>query len=333
MWRLKPRKQHGHIAGLVVAIITVVAAALLLLNRTYVVDQLTVWQFKPSNEVAALADRSGMNDSGKFYFYASQPAVLDEAAFNQQCDRKEEATAVLGCYNGRAIYIYNVTDAQLDGIKEVTAAHEMLHAVYARLNDSEKQRISALLETEYEKLKNDERWAERIAFYARTEPGERGNELHSMIGTEVRDLNPELEDYYKRYFADRSKVVALHEKYASVFESLKSRGEALSQQLTELGNQIEQATISYNADVNQLNADIDTFNRRAEGGEFLSQAEFQAVRSALLARVNDLESRRQTINADIARYTTLREELLSIASQSDALTRSLDSNLAPAPSL
>ena len=37
-------------------------------------------------------------------------------------------TAVLGCYANREISIFNVTDQRLDGIREVTAAHEMLHA-------------------------------------------------------------------------------------------------------------------------------------------------------------------------------------------------------------
>ncbi len=47
--------------------------------------------------------------------------------------------AILGCYNpsSRDIYIYNVTNSELDGVKEVTAAHEMLHAAWERLSESE----------------------------------------------------------------------------------------------------------------------------------------------------------------------------------------------------
>ena len=36
-------------------------------------------------------------------------------------------------------YIYNVNDERLNGLKEVTAAHEMLHAAYERLPESDKK--------------------------------------------------------------------------------------------------------------------------------------------------------------------------------------------------
>jgi hypothetical protein len=224
------RRSHGrsHVAALVIIIISVVVAFFLYANRQYVVDQVSVWQYHPNNAVTQLAVRSGMSDTGKFYFFASQPAIEEADTFNKDCGRKEESTAILGCYDGKNIYIYNVTNTQLDGIKETTAAHEMLHAAYARMSVGEKQTVDALLEAEYNKLKNDKEFAERMAFYARTEPGERDNELHSVIGTEVASISPALEAHYKEYFSDRRKVLALHDNYASVFAGLQAKGDALS---------------------------------------------------------------------------------------------------------
>lgn len=329
-----PRRVHGaHVAGIIATVFCVLAALLLLANKQYVLDQLSVWQYKPDAEISALAARSGMNDTGKFYFYASHPAIDGAQEFNQECEHKESGTAILGCYNGRNIYIYNVTDAQLDGIKEVTAAHEMLHAAYARMSDGEKKSVDKLLEAEYNKLKNDKDFSERVAFYARTEPGERDNELHSVIGTEVANVSPALEAHYKKYFSDRSKVVALHDKYASVFTALQAKSDALSRQLTQLGDAIESGSAQYNADVTQLNADIETYNVKAKGGGFSSQAEFHAEFTSLKNRTAELESRRQAINSEITQYNSLRQELASVSSRSQALNRSIDSSLAPAPSL
>lgn len=331
-WRTK-RHNQGYIASLAVLVICVVAAAVLFFNRQFVVDQLSVWQYQPSEEVAQLAQRSAMNSQGKFYFYSTQPAVESAEKFNQECTKKEESTAILGCYNGRNIFIYNVTDARLDGIKEVTAAHEMLHAAYDRLTSEEKVKINILLEAEYERIKNNKDFTERMAFYARTEPGERANELHSIIGTEVPSVSPALEAYYEKYFTDRTAVVALHEKYASVFLSLQKRSYEISLQLTEIGNAIETQSKNYNEATTQLNADIATFNAEASSGGFASQAQFQAERNSLVARARQLDTNRNAINQLIAQYNQLRQELEIVASQSEALNRSINSSLAPAPSL
>jgi hypothetical protein len=330
---LRRNQGHSHLASLIVAAISIVAALFLYVNRQQVVDQVTVWQYQPSSQISELAARSSMNDTGKFYFYASRPVVEDADPFNHDCGRKEASTAILGCYNGQNIFIYNVTNAQLDGIKEVTAAHEMLHAAYARMSQGEKKTIDKLLEAEYEKLKASKEIAERFAFYARTEPGERDNELHSVIGTEVASINPELEEHYKKYFTDRSKIVILHDKYASVFAELQAKSDSLSAKLTELGNKIEQETKNYNAAVSTLNADILDFNRRANGDGFSSKSEFDSERVSLVSRANNLDATRQTINAEIAQYNVLREELKKVASQSETLNRSIDSSLSPAPSL
>jgi hypothetical protein len=325
---------HSHILGVLATLIFIMAALLLLINRQYVVDQLSVWQYQPSSAITQLIDRAGMNDTGKFYFYASHPAIENAQTFNSDCNRKETSTAILGCYDGRYIYLYNVTDTRLDGVEEVTAAHETLHAIYSRLSDAEKQSVDTLLEAEYNKLKTDKNFASRMAFYAQTEPGERDNELHSIIGTEIASISPQLETYYSKYFSDRSKVVALNDKYSSVFTQLQTEGDSLSSQLTQLGNTIQTQTQAYNSAVGTLNADIEAFNQKASSsGGFATQQEFNSERSVLLSRSNQLDAQRVTINNEITQYNSIRQQLINVSSQSRALDQSINSSLAPAPSL
>lgn len=322
-----------HLASTVILLASVGGALFLILNRQAVLDQIALWQYQPTAEIVSLADRTTMTDTGRKAFYASRPSLEGSQQFASICGNNEEGTAVLGCYSGRQIYVFNVADPQLDGIRDVTAAHEMLHAIYERLSDTERTRINALLEAEYQTLSKDEAFADRMAYYAKVEPGERDNELHSIIGTEVASISSELEAHYSRYFSNRKAVIGLHAAYSSVFARLKSQSQDLANRLDVLATSIEQATEAYNVASRQLNQDIGDFNRRAGRGEFESQTEFSAERQLLADRSNDLASDRQAINNMISEYNQLRENLAAIASQSEALNRSIDSSLAPAPSL
>lgn len=321
------------LASLIIIGVFAIIAGSLFLNRQVIIDQISVWQFQPTQEVANLATNASFNDNGRFVYYASQPSIESTQIFNDVCGRTEHSTAILGCYSAERIYIYNITNEKLNGIKEVTAAHEMLHAAYQRLSGSDKRTVDALLEVEYEKLKNDAKFAERMQFYARTEPGERENELHSIIGTEVSSVSPELEAYYGRYFTNRQAVIVLHGKYSAVFKELEAKTNELSASIKTLGAQIEADTSQYNTDVKALNQDIAAFNAKASGGSFDSQSQFNAERAVLFDRATTLDEKRKAIAAAIVVYDQQRKELESISSEAEALNRSIDSTLAPAPSL
>lgn len=334
MFVLKSQRSRG---GLTVSLVLLLAAAatatVLFLNRQAVVDQLTVWQYGPSAEVSALAEKTDMSRRGTFYFYSGQPAIETAPQFKQSCARQEKSAAILGCYSGGLIYIYDVTDERLAGIREVTAAHEMLHAAYVRLPSSERNRVDRLVEVEYQKLKNSKSFSERVAYYDRTEPGERYNELHSMIGTEIAQISTELEAYYRTYFTDRSKVIGLHDSYASVFNNLEQRGAQLQAQLSQLSTKITNDSDSYAERVAQLNRAIASFNSRAESGGFSTQSQFDAERRSLLAQIDASSTLRDGINQDVAAHDALRLELESASTQVAELNRSININLAPVPSV
>lgn len=321
------------IISLCIVVIFGYGAVWLITHQQSVIDHIAAWQYQPTSQVAMLADRDTLTPDGKFIFYASQPVVEDAASFNKDCVNTEQGSAILGCYVGDRIYVYDVTDAQLDGIQEATAAHEMLHAVYQRLSPSERKRIDTLVEAEYAKLKDNPDFSDRIALYARTEPGQRDNELHSIIGTEVSNISPELESYYAKYFKNRQAVVKMHEAYNSQFEALSTEKTDLANQLTALNAKIQNETDQYNADAASLNRDIQAFNDKAASEGFSSEAEFNTARQAMVQRVNALSDTRDAVNADITKYQTLYAEYQSVIGQAETLNRSIDSKLAPAPSL
>ncbi len=307
------------------------ASAYVFLNRQYLLDSIHFWQYQPPAAVKTIASRAGLSDTGVFQLYAARPEVNDAQTFNSHCGRTEQSTAILGCYVNDRIYVYDVTNKQLDGIEEVTASHEMLHAVYQRMSSSEKSRIDALLEDEYKKLSTDPAFSERMAYYARTEPGERDNELHSIIGTEVASVSPELEQHYAKYFTNRGAIVALHDKYDAVFAQLETQQKKLAAQLDAMNKKIDSEISNYSTAVKAVNADISDFNQRAANDSFASQTTFNNERKTLQKRADALNTARDTLNAEIKQYNDLKDEYNSTVTQSQDLYKSIDSSLAPAP--
>lgn len=329
-----PKSARGAIASrLVFSLLVLALAAGIFLYRQWIIDQFNLWQYKPTQDIAQIAERAELNDRGKFYFYTSRPAVEDRAAFNQSCNTgHDEETAVLGCYAGQRIYLFNVTDEQLDGIKEVTAAHEMLHAAYDRLSAGEREHVDELLETEAAKI-TDPDFIALMKAYNKAEPGERLNELHSIIGTQIKAISPDLASYYGQYFKNRTALVTLYTKYEAVFQGIKDQQTQIVNELNKLVTQINTATEAYNTGAAKLESDIKSFNTRAENGGFSSQSEFQTERAALVARQQQLGSDRTLIDGYIATYNTKRQQLIAINGQAEALNRSINSNLTPLPSI
>jgi len=185
--------------------------------------------------ISAIADKTTMTSYGRRLFYVNHPELLT-TDFSKHCQVAAEKTIVLGCYKGgdHGIYLYNVTDERLNGVVETTAAHEMLHAGYARLSGSERAHINSLLESYYKTSLSDERIKSTIDAYKISEPTEIDNEMHSIFGTEVRNLPPELETYYTKYFSKRVVVVAMTERYQAEFTSRRDQAASYDQQLATL---------------------------------------------------------------------------------------------------
>lgn len=296
-----------------------------ILNRQFIIDQITVWQFRPTEEVVALSDDSSMNDHGKFLFYASEPELQSAADFNSSCQTRESQSIVLGCYTGKRIFLFKVTDNRINGIKTVTAAHEMLHAAYERLSDSERDRINDLLKIQLANT-SDRDILDLVALYDKVEPGERWNELHSIFGTETAQLSSELEIYYKQYFSDRSQVVKAYAKYHQVFAELKQQATTLQDQLVPKKAMIESKTIEYKMKLSQLETDIRAFNQKASTTNgFSSQHEFDQARTALIDRQGALVSLANQINVLVEEYNQGVNDLNALGVEINKLNQNLNS--------
>ncbi|MDO7881530.1 hypothetical protein [Antiquaquibacter soli] len=191
------------------AIIGVLVAIWAVSNTNRIMDQVAVWQYSPSPTIEGYAEATTMTEEGRFLFFASRPMIADAAEFDAQCGI-EQSVGAIGCYRPdfRTIFLYDLGPG-FENVEQVTAAHELLHAVWDRLSDAEQNALEPLLEAEAAKRADDPEWIALMAQYAQIEPGERTNELHSFVGSEFSQISPELEAHYARYFEDREALVAL----------------------------------------------------------------------------------------------------------------------------
>jgi hypothetical protein len=282
-------------------------------------DWLKLRNYTPPTAVAALAGEDAMTDYARHVFYVNHPQLENNVSlFRQKCALAEK-TIVLGCYhsNQRGIDVYDVKDSRLNGVQEVTAAHEMLHAAYDRLSSSERKKVDAMMVNFYNNGLNDERVKKTIDSYKKTEPDDVVNEMHSVFGTEVANLPAPMEAYYKKYFIDRAKVTAFEASYEGEFTNRLAQIDADDQTLAGLKSSIEDQERSLESQLQSLQSD----RSRVESSG--SQAEVNSYN----ARVSSYNSAVRRLQSDIAEYNNLVKERNAIAAELKSLQSSLDTRL------
>ena len=310
-----------------IGLLCIVGALLLVQYQGAIRDWVRVQQFVPSQSVAALASDGGMSDYGRYVFYTGKPSLENSADFTSSCGEHERSTAILGCYTNQQIYLFDVQNKELAGVEEVTAAHEMLHAAYERLSDTKRSEVDHLIESLLPTLEKDTSFRERMTVYKQLSKSEQLNELHSILGTEIAGLSSELETYYKQYFVDRSRVVALYRQYSGVFKKLEARAETLAQEYNQLVAARNQLVETSNQEYSRLTADIAAYERGPRTDA--------AAARALNRRADDFNARLTATRQQVAVYdkqiAALKAELEAIQIHTKQLNDSIDSTItAPA---
>ena len=277
--------------------------------------------YQPSAEMATIRTKLKLTGQGEFIFNAAQPELNDAADFNENCRQDETEVAVLGCYTLGNIYVYDIKDTRLDGIRELTAAHELLHVFWAKMDNGERERLQPILNQVYKNnliiLKDD------IETYAESE---RLEEIFVRAGTEIKELPVELEEIYARVFESQDAVVDFYDNYSAVFREMKTRLENLADELESLKSQIDEKIHEYEVGVANLEKDIINFNSCAETvGCFQSNAEFYAQRNALIACESALNVLNDEVNVLIDNYNDKVNEYNSNALESRRLQNIINS--------
>ena len=271
-------------------------------------DEFKARDFALTGDLSTITNSLKLTDRANLILRAAHPALQEKEDFNRNCNSHSQEVYVLGCYreDQDRLYIYNVNSSELPGVREVTTAHEMLHAAYHRLLFWEKLDLKDQLQSVYDHLPADSDLRTSMQNY---HPDEFYDELHSRIGTEVKDLPAPLERYYQRYFVDRQAIVKFNDQYHNVFTEFKRETDRLKTSIETKKQAIETQTKQYQEQKQQLNEVISDFNSRAARGDFSSQADFNTKRQSIVSRIDklnleydQLKKSIEELNSEITKY-------------------------------
>jgi hypothetical protein len=304
-----------------VSILIVLLAVTAWYKQDALFDAWRLRSYNPPAEVARLADTTTMTPSARRLFYVYRPALEDKGSFNQHCSNSEQ-TIVLGCYiEHQGIYLYNISDQRLNGVIEVTAAHEMLHGAYDRLSDKERQRIDGLTAGVAASL-TDERIKSTVENYRKKDPSVVPNELHSILATEVRNLPPDLEAYYGRYFTNRKAIVDLADQYKQAFTEREDEVKSIDAQLEALKAQIDALNSSLESQQTALKTSYDDLqHKRSSGSVDQYNAAVPTYNQAVSAYNRDVNQQKLLVT----QYNSLVEQRNALATEENELIKALDS--------
>lgn len=310
--------------AILIIVVSILVGVCVWFNRGYISDSIASLFSKLSPEVIAVEERIGLTNYGQLIFSAVNTNLENRDSFNEHCKSHNQDISVLGCYTGGRIYLYNIDNEDLNGIIESTAAHELLHAMWSRMENGEKNRISKLLLEVYNDDKYHSLLAEDLENYGELE---RIDELHSRIGTEIADLPEELEKHYAKYFANQDLVVDFYNSYIEPFRELAKEIEDLSVKLEKLDSEIEEKSKAYYENAHRLAAEIEEFNNCASTfGCFATDGIFYSRRNVLQSAQNALNDEFNEVNELVEKYNELVTEYNENVIRGDILEKAINSN-------
>lgn len=311
----------NYLKRLIFPLIVIGFALAIVTNTQNIMDWVRLRGYSPPAQIQTLAANTTMNSYGQKLFYVNHPSLLDKSSFSTKCNNNEQSI-VLGCYiKNKGIYLYDVQDERLAGVEEVTAAHEMLHEAYERLDSEQKARIDKLTNDVYEKSA-DQRLRKTIDAYKKRDPSVVPNELHSIIATEISNLPIELENYYSQYFYNRKVVVALSERYESEFTKREQLAGEYKQQLDSIKEEVDRLTQELAAQSKDLEREYSVINSSRDN---MSADEFNSEARDYNQKVQTYNSDVRYVSGLIDQYNGLTKKYNAVVLEENQLINSIDS--------
>jgi len=312
--------------GIVILLALIAAPFVVWRQWNAIYDWSRLRDYSPPADVVSLADQDTFNAYTKHLFYVNHPQLLSTVtSFRQYCPENEN-TIVLGCYHPDqdGIYIYNVQDPSLAGVAQVTAAHEVLHSIYARLSTKDRAALDSELQDYYQNDLHDQRVLAEVALYQQTEPNSVMDEMSCTFGTEIASLPSPLEAYYSRYFNNRQAIVAFEQNYEGEFTSRTNQINAYDAQLAALKQQISNEESTLSAQLNQINSDRARLDSQRNSGDI---GGYNAGVDSFNSEVDSYNSGLNQLQANISDYNNLVTTRNSIAGELETLDQAIDTRL------
>lgn len=325
----KNNRGSGQLTAIILLAVWLAAFGWAVLNWQNLLDWWKLRQYSAPAAVSQLASQDGMTPYGQKIFYVNHPSIDEKSAFSRSCPNNGgEQTIVLGCYRGgeSGIFLLSVSDVRLSGVEQVTAAHEMLHGAYERLSAADRRHVDAMLLDYYRHGLQDQQVKATINAYKKSEPDALVDEMHSIFGTEVAQLPGGLEQYYRRYFTNRSQVVGFAAQYRSEFTSREATINTDDDRLASLKTQINNAEDDLKNKQHTINAQQSILLAQRNSGDV---ADYNAGVPGYNSLIDAYNAEVQYVRSLVDEYNQLVTERNAIAFEENQLYKELSGTPAP----
>lgn len=319
-------KFYKKLISLAILVAIVVAGLFAWQNKWAIHDRWVARSYVATADSTEVLNNLSLTDQGELVYRASLTEVDDKSKFRSRCPVEEyEEANVLGCYSARRIYVLKVDEPRLNGVEEVTAAHELLHAKFERMNEGQKDELTTLL-TRLRPEVDDSETNNLIESY-RSKLGdseELYNEMFAVYGTQLEKVGKELEEIYAEYFRDRKSIVAKYKSYSSEFTKIQNKLNQYDSRLAELRGQkddLEAEAQDLNDQLNQEKTELDNLS----SGD--SAEQYQVAAESYNNKVREYNSIVEQIRDIINEYNSIVDERNSLALSAKNLQDQLNANI------
>jgi energy-converting hydrogenase Eha subunit F len=322
------RPKNHHFGLWAVVIVWLVTVGLLIANGQRLMDWWRLRGYVAPAAVVQMANEDTMKPYTRHLFYLNRPQLLPTVkSFRAHCPENEN-TVVLGCYHPDqdGIFIYNVSDPTLAGVQQVTAAHEVLHAVYARLSSSARSNLDNELNNYYKHGLSNQLVKAEVKLYQQTEPGSVMDEMSCTFGTEIANLPAPLEAYYNQYFSNRAAIVGYEQQYEGAFSTRQATITQDDAQLTQLRAQINSLEAQLKASTASLAAQLASLTSLRSQG---SIAAYNAGVPPYNTAIDNYNASVQTLSNLVSQYNQLAATRNQVAGALTTLVAALDTRVTP----
>ena len=266
--------------------------------------------YQPSSpKIEQLALATTMTPEAQQLFYQQDPKIQPKEKFRSFCRKASqdpEKTIILGCFTSNgytgSIVIQSISDPRLQGMMEVVAAHEMLHAAYHTFSPQDRQRLEPKLRKAARRV-TDTNLLSILEAYEDGDPEIYVNELHSHLGTQLNDLgDPDLEEHYQQYFSDRQRVVAFAKRSRKELNQLEAQAEQLKPEIDALKLDLESEESILLRSMEDLKLSVDRIERMRSDLQALRQQVEALIDRGDASLVSQFEREQERFNAEVRQY-------------------------------
>ena len=321
-----PKKKRHISLWIIAAILVLVLGFGYIFFGQRIVDYFSGRDYEPTSDMAKTIKNLELTDDADLILRAVHPTMQKAEEFNQSCPNGDDDMSALGCYSPSRdrIYIYEITSEELNGIKESVLAHELLHAIYQRMNNIERTSVNKMLD-EYIANTTDS-FGDYLSNYT---DEQYYTELHSVVGQRIKaeDMPSNLREHYAKYFKDQNAVVGYYAKYRGIFNNLSTNIDRLGSEIQTEREAIKKKRENYQKLYAAYEAERQFYNQRLDEGYYRyhsidAKQDYLRLEKAW----QDSEDERLSLNEDINAFNIKVAEFNKYVEKNNALNSIVNSH-------